>query len=142
VRSDPTTPRIGRRRFLAVTLGVAGTVVAARARPWSALIRFAPPPPAAERLARLLRHRESARAVGQAYLDRVPRETSAAQLVDHLAAELPAGNQTLREASDSDLRSLLAASIRSDFENDRVVDVNGWVLSPTEARLYALATLT
>jgi hypothetical protein len=35
----------------------------------------------------------------------------------------------------------LSETIRSDFEADRVVEVDGWILSPTEARLYALTTL-
>lgn len=133
---------MGRRGFLAAMAGIAGTVMVARARPWNALIRFAPPPPPAERLAGLLTHRESARAVGSAYLERVPAESSAAQLVDHLATGLPAGRQTLREASDAELRSLLEAGIRSDFEADRVVDVDGWILSPTESHLCALTALT
>jgi hypothetical protein len=62
-------------------------------------------------------------------------------LLDRIAADLPEGRRTIRDASDEDLRQLLAASIRSDFEDDRIVEVDGWVLSPTEARLYALTTL-
>jgi hypothetical protein len=134
--------RVGRRRFLAAALGLTGSVAVARARPWSALVRFAPPPPPATRLAELLTHRDSARVVGKAYLERVPAEASASRLVDQVAAALPAGHRALREASDADLRSLLEARIRADFEDGKVVDVDGWVLAPTEARLYALTTFS
>ena len=136
--------RISRRRFLvtftATIAGIGGSALAIKSRPWRALVAFAPVS-AAERLAGLLAHRDSARVVGTAYLDRVPSEASASRLVDRIAADLPEGRRTVRDASDDELRSLLAASVRSDFEQDRIVEVDGWVLSPTEARLYALTTL-
>jgi hypothetical protein len=132
--------RISRRRFLGTVAGIGGSALAIKARPWRALVAFEPVS-VAERLAGLLAHRDSARIVGTAYLDRVPSEASATRLLDGIAARLPEGRGTIREASDDDLRAFLAASIRSDFEDDRVVEVDGWVLSPTEARLYALTTL-
>jgi hypothetical protein len=132
--------RITRRRFLVTATGIGGATLAVKAHPWKALVAFVPVS-TAERLAGLFTHQDSARAVGRAYLDRVPGESSASRLVDRVAADLPGGRRTLRDASDADLRELLAARIRSDFEEDRVVDVDGWVLSPTEARLYAITTL-
>ena len=131
---------ITRRRFLATAAAIAGSALVVERRPWRALVTFAPVS-AGERLAGLLTHRDSAREVGSAYLDRAPQEASVSGLVDRIAAELPQGRRTVQEASDDELRTLLAASIRLDFEHDRVVQVRGWVLSPTEARLYALAAL-
>jgi hypothetical protein len=132
--------RITRRRFVATVIGIGASGLAIGTRPWRALVAFAPVT-MAERLAGLLTHRESARVVGRAYLDRVPGESTASGLVERITAGLPGGWRTARDASDAELRALLAESIRSDFEEDRVVDVDGWVLSPTEARLYALTTL-
>lgn len=132
--------RITRRRFLVTVTGIGGSALVFRARPWTALVAFAPVS-VAERLAGLLTHRDSARVVGSAYLGSAPAESSISRLVDRIAADLPGGRRTVREASDDELRALLAASIRSDFEDDRVVEVDGWVLSPTEARLYALTAL-
>ena len=128
-----------RRRFLASITAIGGSALVVETRPWRALVAFAPVS-VAERLAGLLTHRDSARVVGRAYLERVPGE-SVSRLVDRIAAGLPGGRRTVRDASEADLRLLLAASIRSDFEQDRIVEVDGWVLSPTEARLYALAAL-
>ena len=132
--------RITRRGFLATVIGIGGSALTIGTRPWRALVAFMPVT-AAERLVGLLTQRDSARVVGRAYLDRVPAESSASGLVDRIAAGLPDGRRAVRDASDGELRALLAASIRSDFEQGRVVDVDGWVLSPTEARLYALTTL-
>jgi hypothetical protein len=109
-------------------------------RPWRAVVTFAPST-AEQRLAGLFAHRESARAVGRAYLSAGARAASVPALVASIAAELPRGRATLRQASDDELRGLLSARIRADFETDRTVDVHGWLLSSTEARLYALAAL-
>ena len=129
-------PLLTRRGFVSLAaLGASALVV--RSRPWTAIVAFAPVS-LAERLAGLMVHRESARVVGSAYLDRVPSESSAGRLVERISAGLPEGRRTLLAASDAELRALLSEAIRSDFEADRVVDVDGWILSPTEARLYAL----
>jgi hypothetical protein len=136
------TPRamITRRRLLAAAIGIGGIAAVARSRPWRVLVAVSVPS-AAERLAGLLTNQDSAKAVGGAYLARVPEEASASLLVDRIAAGLPAGRQTVREAGEEDLRQLLATQIRSDFEEEQDVVVRGWVLSRTEARLYALTTL-
>lgn len=131
---------ITRRRFMATVSALGGTALVVKIRPWRALVSFAPVS-AGERLAGLLTHRDSARVVGNAYLDRVPEEASVSRLVDRISAELPEGRQTVQDASSEELRALLAASVRSDFDEERVVNVYGWVLSPTEARLCALACL-
>ena len=131
---------ITRRRFLATVSVLGGSALVVKTRPWRAMVSFAPVS-AAERLAGLLTHRDSARVVGNAYLHGAPEEASVSHLVDRISAELPEGRRTVQEASTDELRALLAASVRSDFEEERVVKVDGWVLSPTEARLYALAAL-
>ncbi len=131
---------ITRRRFLATVSAFGGFALVVKTRPWRAMVSFAPVS-AAERLAGLLTHRDSARVVGSAFLDHAPEEASVSHLVDRISAELPEGRQTVRDASNDELRALLAASVRSDFDEERVVNVDGWVLSPTEARLYALAAL-
>lgn len=135
-----THDRISRRRVLAAAGGVGVAAVSVWARPWRSLVAFVPVS-AAERLVGLFSHRASAEAIGSAYLARVPSEAAVGHLVDMIAAELPGGRRTVLEASDDELRSILLERVRTDFEQDRIVDVGGWVLSPTEARLYALASL-
>jgi hypothetical protein len=75
--------------------------------------------------------------VGRAYLDQTPQEANAArlrQLLD-LAAEVRAATLPGPE------KERLALRQSEDFRTGQTVLVQGWVLSRTEARLYALAAL-
>jgi hypothetical protein len=135
-----STNRLSRRRFVATALGVGGSVAVARIRPWSLLAQFAPPSPAM-RLVGLFAHPKSARAVGEAYLASAPMDSAAPRLMDQLTTGLSGGRSTIDEANDAELRELLVTRIGADFEKGRVVDVDGWILATTEARLYALAAL-
>jgi hypothetical protein len=95
--------------------------------------------PIAARLAGLLTHADSARAIGREYLLATPTEATTTRLMTLVvAAALPRG---IRGVTDTQLRAYLLARIRDDFAQERVVTVAGWVLSRTEARLYALTAL-
>ena len=131
---------ITRRAFLGTAAGLGAGAAAARLRPWTALVRVIPPTDA-DRLAGLFADRASARAVGRASLRALGGHTRASALVDEVAAGLPDGRRTIAEAGEDDLRELLAARVRDDFRSGRIVDVQGWQLSRTEVRLYAIAAL-
>jgi hypothetical protein len=95
-----------------------------------------------QRLADLFAHVESAQAVGREYLESVAGEADAAfGLVELVVRTLPGRYRTVREASDHELRGLLALRISKDFKEHRMVEVSGWVLARTEARLCALSAL-
>ncbi|MGH3092968.1 MAG: hypothetical protein ACRDOG_11685 [Gaiellaceae bacterium] len=133
-----TAPRrIRRRTFL---LGAAGAGVSAlwgSARLWP----FAQTPVSAgERLAGLIDH-ESARVIGREYLRLVPGEASAATLAARVVERLPGGSRAVDAASDDRLHELLLGVTLEDFEGLRTVELHGWVLARTEARLCALAAL-
>ena len=83
----------------------------------------------AKSIVRLLPDRESAAIVGEYYLDTRPQERDVGVLVSCI------------KGRRKNLRDLLHASIKTDFDRGQVVQVNGWVLSETEARLCALAAL-
>ena len=44
-------------------------------------------------------------------------------------------------ADPSAARAELAEAVREDFREDRTLTLDGWIVSETEARLYALAVL-
>jgi hypothetical protein len=121
--------KTGRRSFLGGSLlGAGGLLLAWQIQP----VRLAAKP---------LRPVQSENAamisVGRAYLDRVPQEANVArlrQLLD-LAAEISAVTLPGPEKERLTLRQ------SEDFRTGRTVLVQGWVLSRTEARLYALAAL-
>ena len=120
---------LGRRAFLAGLVASLGLLAAgrvwARARPGVGA--------GAHPLAGLLRHRSSAAAIGERYLRDHPAERAAAL---RLSGPPAAG------ASDrSDWRRSLQHEVRRDFAEGRVVRVDGWILSRTEARLCAAVRL-
>jgi hypothetical protein len=81
--------------------------------------------------------------LGRAYLTAHPAELDLQRLIDGVlgSLRLPGG----ADAIDSTPEAVLIARVRrfviDDYLAGRVVDVDGWVLSITEARLYALAAL-
>jgi hypothetical protein len=94
------------------------------------------------RLLAMFRQTDSAAAIG---LRLAPRHSSApagaAMLARRVAEELafPAGD--IDRLSDAELRTAVDRLVRNDFAQGRIVRVDGWILSLTEARLCALAAL-
>ncbi len=115
--------RTSRRRILGCIAGVAGAALL----PLPASSRHRP----AEGFLALLGNREAAARVGLAYLAQVPEEADRDVLLVRLA--LPPGQ---------DPASVVTARKREDFRCGRVVRLENWVLSSTEARLCALVALS
>lgn len=124
---------VTRRRFLALAASLAGTALPASSVAASA---FGP-----TALALAANSARSARAVGRAYLAATPNERAADALVERLTARLPAGRASLASDSDVELRAQLHRAIEQDFAAERTVQLDGWLLSQTEARLCALTAL-
>ena len=76
----------------------------------------------------------SAAVLGRLYLNRYPEEDSLDTLVLHLRL------QTRNEGFA--IHEHIRSQVRRDFESGNCVRIDGWVLSRTEARACALATLT
>jgi hypothetical protein len=127
------TPLTGRRRFLQLGAGVAAAVGFWR------LLALARPAQIEGGLLRVFNELESARAVGYEYLKVAPQEASQKVLVRLLSKDMP--GVWWFEGSHS-LRDHLALQIIRDFERHRTVEVSGWILSLTEARLCALTTMS
>jgi hypothetical protein len=133
-----TVPRrIRRRTFLLGAAGLGASLA------WFGPLPFrgAPLPPS-ERLASLLQNVEGAFAVGREYLRQVPVEASPVVLTARVAERLPGGLGTIDTASDARLRALLSSVSAEDFRDLRTMELHGWVLARTEARLCALAALS
>lgn len=136
-----SAPRRSRREFVLAAAGLGGGLVFVSLRPWRTLVQVEAPGTPALRLSRLIEHRRSARAVGLEYLRDAPSGTTAAALAHLVGAGVPGGLAGRHAATDHKLRELLAARIRQDFDQERVVAVDGWVASLTEARLCAIVAL-
>jgi hypothetical protein len=135
-----TRPTIKRRDLL---LGAAGVTALALLRPLTSWLPALEERSALDgaRLAGLLAHQESARVVGREYLRAVPAEAREDVLTAGIVNWLPAQHRGSRIPADSHLRELLLLGAREDFAEGRTVELHGWVVSVTEARLCALATL-
>lgn len=89
--------------------------------------------PEARRLLTLLRSPAAARRIGRAYLEKAGDEADPAKLVALIMGE---GGTV-----EGDLLRHVAERQRADFAAGRTIKLDGWVLSRTEARLYALAAV-
>lgn len=130
------------RRQLVTAFGLWSGLWAACPAPALAWGLGAARPSRAELLLAALGRPQSAAAVGRRYLAGHPQEADRAWLAAQLDADLRCQDCDPLQADERRLRAGLSRQIRADFARRRVVRVEGWVLSVTEARLCALAALT
>ena len=120
----------GRRQLLT---GIASSAAAALAAP--IVLRAPAPASPARQLVDYYSNRQSAVEVGRQYLRDNAAET------DSDIFRLLLGTREAPFASRTELDAFIKAKVRADFTAERVVRVQGWLLSCTEARLCALAAL-
>lgn len=132
-------PMVNRRQLL-LGAGAFGAAVALRLLPWSDA-PLSGQGAVARRLPRLLGHPDSARVVGRAYLRLVPAEARPELLAKLIVEQLPEGEHTAAAVADGELRERLLDGVREDFRDGKTVELDGWLLSRTEARLCALVVL-
>ena len=95
----------------------------------------------AERLTGILRRHDSARIIGVEFL-RVSPQRSTTELVSSILSSLPGGPTAIVDSADeADVRRLLVERIGQDFAEDAVVDLRGWIVARTEARLCGVVAL-
>gem|GEM_PF-3602571 len=87
--------------------------------------------------------------LGQRYLADHPDEQNANRLIDQLSAALdaylaqfPIMAPVQAPTDSSALGQTLSALIQYEYSSAPLLTVDGWLLAPSEARLYALAALT
>jgi hypothetical protein len=131
--------RMRRRTFLLAATGLGFSLAWRSVDSWPFFQRSLS---RSERLAGFLPHAESARIVGREYLRVVPAEASRAVLTARVGERLPGGSRTVDNVDDRRLRELLLRATAEDFRDLRTVELRGWVLARTEARVCALAALS
>ena len=110
--------------------------------PTSALARTADNLPYSliSRLGQFFFSRESARVIGQRYLELTPREANPERLMA-LICHSEENYMRLVDTDTEQLRAMLLDQQRTDFAFGRTIMIDGWVLSETEVRLCALAAM-
>ena len=134
---------VSRRGFVAATIAAAALPLLSSV-PWLARASDTFSTPRARlsaQLAEILAARSSAAVVGLAYLDVCPAERHPDLLGDLIAADLDIGGLPLQSVGAERIRALAGEQVQRDFALGRTVEIDGWVLSRTEARLCALAAL-
>lgn len=89
----------------------------------------------------LFAHKKSAIFVGQKYLEKVPNEANVSLLVDLIGLPQSNWSSKLTRWDKNDIKGLIRQQQMLDFECNRIEKIEGWVLSKTEVRLCALASL-
>ncbi len=81
---------------------------------------------------------DAARAIGEAYLRQMGIDSSPAAILAAVA-----GTLALIDAARTPtaVTAALVAAVRRDFQEGRVVSLQGWVLAQTEVQLCALTLL-
>jgi len=83
----------------------------------------------------------SACAIGMACLNSLPHEQSTGQqLANEILAAASCDTETMK--SKEAVRYRIANQVRQEFAQGAIISVDGWLLSLTEARVYALVALT
>ena len=130
-----------RRQLLLTGLSALAALPASQAIAWRGL-PAAGTDRLAARAAGLITDRQSAIAVGQAYLAQHPEEADLDRLVGALFADKPSAQpRGSDETEEEAIRKWVAVRIEDDFRRARIAAVGGWVLAQTEARLCALVSL-
>jgi hypothetical protein len=128
-----------RRRHVLGGLGAAATGALGWRPAWARTASGASGP--AARLLGVLSRSDSAAVIGRAYLAGHPDEAEVDRLVAALDTALQHHHDSSGRVEGMELKGALSRLIRDDFAERRVVHVEGWVLSRSEARLCALAAL-
>lgn len=94
------------------------------------------------RVLEVLSLRDSAIHVGRSHLKHAPGEANPLLLYEKLVTGHADLHKALAGTDEQALRKVLSAQCRNDYAGGRIVTLDGWVLSVTEARICALAALT
>ena len=89
-----------------------------------------------KKLVSLLREPQRARRVGTLYL-----RSAIGQLVPALGLAKSVLAELGPDAGHEAIRGYIAARIRRELQNVEVISLDGWIMSPTEARLCGLVAL-
>jgi hypothetical protein len=130
-----------RRSFLRMLFFLGATVFLRRADAFGTTATSHAEDWLSSKLANFFHNKESARAIGLAYLRTVPEEANARQLTHFICSSWEQRYDEMVHADAAKIKTILLRQQREDFEKGRIVDLQGWILSETEARLCALAAL-
>lgn len=133
---------VTRRGFLRTLLLAGSLVFMRRAEAFDTIADPHPDHLLSTKLVDLFHNKNSARAIGLEYLRIAPAlERHPRELTRLICSHWQEREKQIDHADIGRLKQILMDQQREDFANGRIVNVQGWILSETEARLCALAAL-
>jgi hypothetical protein len=96
----------------------------------------------AKKIGEFYAHKEDAAIIGGEYLKSTVEEFNINKLTELICPTGSYKNKQLASANSNEAHDIIVGWQREDFEHGRIVNVAGWLLSETEARVCALTTLT
>jgi hypothetical protein len=138
-QESPRLP-IDRRTFIGALLALFAAGRPSAARPVEQGNGSDAPSPSV--LVGFLTDHQAATRLGRAYLAAHPGEQSQQRLMAQLSAALAEGDTPLPfNATTDQAAEALQALVLSEYRTGSLQTVGGWLLAPSEARLYGLAAL-
>lgn len=132
---------VTRRHCLRMFLGLGAILLLRRTDAFDTMTSSTTDHLLSAKLASVFYDRKSATVIGLEYLRRTPMEADARQLTNLICARWQGRYDDIAHADTARIKERLLRQQREDFEKGRIVNVQGWILSETEARLCALAAL-
>ncbi|MDP4260953.1 MAG: hypothetical protein Q8941_00365 [Bacteroidota bacterium] len=78
--------------------------------------------------------------IGRQYMVQVPAEARKEKLIELLLTSDK--GEKLKSSDESEISKWIEQKVQQDFQTERMVIVNGWILSATETRQCALLSLS
>jgi hypothetical protein len=99
-----------------------------------------PRPELVKKITGFYSHKEDAAIIGVEYLNSALEEVDMHKIINLILSDSDKYRQ-LADANSDEAHALIVGWQREDFEHGRIVNVSGWLLSETEARVCALTAL-
>ena len=132
---------VTRRHCLRMFLGVGAILLLRRTDAFDTMSNSSTDHLLSAKLANVFHDRKSATVIGLEYLRSTPMEADPRQLTNLICSRWQGRYDDVAHADTARIKELLLRQQREDFEKGRIVNVQGWILSETEARLCALTAL-
>lgn len=134
--------KLSRRQISSFLLGLSSLIFLHPGPTFSGRVEASKEGSLAEELVNFFKEKSSAKIIGQEYLRSYPRERNVTLLLQGIFSNNSGRFVDLKHNRKLKLRAYLSRQRREDFEQGRIVEVQGWILSETEARHCALVALT
>jgi hypothetical protein len=132
---------VTRRHCLRMFLGLGAVLLLRRTDAFGTMTSSSTGHSLSAKLSNVFYDRKSATVIGLEYLRHTPMEADVRRLTNLICSRWQGRYDDIAHADTARIKELLLRQQREDFEKGRTVNVQGWILSETEARLCALAAL-